>query len=517
MTDGARGAAGPRETELKLDLDPSDLDRFRALPMLGRPAATAELRARYYDTAASDLQQAGLTLRVRDDGERRVQTVKGEGQGGAGLFDRPEWESAIEGDGPDLDAAAETPLGPVLARQGIRGGLAIRFSTRVTRTTWRLSRDGARIAVTLDQGVIEGAPGSQPVCEVELELEAGPPSALFDLARAMAETVPLRLGVRSKAERGYALGTAPTRYAAEPVRVERPMSAAEGFRAIVHACLRHFRLNEAVLSATRSADALHQGRVALRRLRSALSLFGPILGPERETVAASLRPLSERLGRARNLDVFLERVAHPEVEHDPAEPGLSTLLADLEARRAGAYDDVAATLAAPELRRALLDLVAWVECGAWQAQPPAATPLRRFAQDLLHGRRRRLKRRARHLARLTAPERHRIRVAAKKLRYASEFLSGLYGPRRRRRLGRFVKALTALQEVLGDLNDIDTAHALATELAQPHAGSTGFAIRDLEPFAAGVLAGRQAAREDALVATAGQAARRFRKTRGFWD
>jgi inorganic triphosphatase YgiF len=96
-------------------------------------------------------------------------------------------------------------------------------------------------------------------------------SALFNLARKIRTVLPLQLGVQSKSERGYGLAQSPELRAvkAEPILLTTEMTSAKALQAIAHSCLRQFRLNEVVLTDRDDADALHQTRVALRRLRAA--------------------------------------------------------------------------------------------------------------------------------------------------------------------------------------------------------------------------------------------------------
>src|SRR3546814_6754427 len=78
------------------------------------------------------------------------------------------------------------------------------------------------------------------------------------------------------------------------------MTAADAFRHIAQSCVRQFRLNEALLLAGRDAGALHQVRVALRRLRSAFSIFKPVIGGDAHTpLRDELRWLASELANAR--------------------------------------------------------------------------------------------------------------------------------------------------------------------------------------------------------------------------
>ncbi len=97
------------------------------------------------------------------------------------------------------------------------------------------------------------------------------------------------------------------------------MTAAKAFQHIVQTCVRQFRLNENLLSDGRQPEALHQVRIALRRLRSAFSIFRAMLDQDVSPgLRDELRWLASELGEARNLDVLLAR-SQPGPLHDRLE------------------------------------------------------------------------------------------------------------------------------------------------------------------------------------------------------
>jgi inorganic triphosphatase YgiF len=297
-----------QEVELKLELDPADVERFRGLALLGGKSKRPLLQiSTYYDTPEGDLRKAGFSLRLRRKGRRCVQTLKRKGESG-GFSARAEWEQRIAG--PDLDFAAleGTPAGKMLSKKKVRSRLEPVSETRVKRTVWQIRRPRSAIELILDEGEVASGGKGEPICEIELELKRGTRAMLFELAAEIAAEVPLRMGAMSKSERGFALveGTSARVRKAEPVVLSAEMNVAESFAAIVQSCLRHFRLNEALVAHGRDGKALHQMRVAMRRLRSALALFKPAFaGEEQERLAAELRWFTVELGRARDLDVIL--------------------------------------------------------------------------------------------------------------------------------------------------------------------------------------------------------------------
>lgn len=514
-------APDPREIELKFEVRPSEVPALLDHPLIrdARGGRDAGLRSVYFDTWDLALRGAGLTLRVREEAGGHVQTVKAAGAAAVGLFDRSEWERTVPGPDPDVDAAKGTPVRKLLGRRGF-AELRPLFTTVVERRIAVLDVAGGRVEVAVDRGRIEAGSRTQELCELELELKDGPSSALFAAARVLAEAVPLRPAVATKSERGYvlALGEADIPVKAATVPLGPALTAAQGFQAIAWGCLRQLRLNEAILLRGSEVEALHQTRVALRRLRSALSLFKAVVADEeRDALAAALRRLSEPLGRARNLDVFLGTTLPAEIERHPDEERLRALGARLGAEREEARAAVRAVLESRDWARALFGLVAWIEAGPWlrSGEPAQAArrdaPLRDFAVEALDRRRRQVRRRGRHLAGLDPHDRHEVRIAAKKLRYAAEFFLPVFASSRKagRRAKAFLGALESLQDHLGDLNDIATAHLLTAEFAGD-AGPAPLA------FAAGVLAADQDSRSAGLLAAAARAHAAFGEAKPFW-
>lgn len=441
----------PLEVELKLELAPEDADRIAAAPPLegvkGEPSALVSI---YFDTPDEDLRSKGYALRIRRKGDRHIQTVKAEGRAAAGLFVRPEWECDVAGGTPQLDATSG-PLTEIFAPE-ILAKLAPRFETRVTRTIFLPVSEGAEIELAVDVGEVVAGRHRAPLCEVELELKSGPPHALFDLARRLDDHAPLRLGVRSKSERGYTLAAGDKAKAtkAEPVYLDPEGDAREAFAAIAHACIRQFRLNEGLVMAGEAAGPVHQARVGLRRLRSAFSLFKPLLAGDgrAEILRLELKWLAAELGEVRNLDVLIPRMAEP-------------VRAQLEAARGRALDHARAVLGSARTRLLMIDLAEWLALGDWRLAPAdpalAARLAPDFAADVLEKHRKRIKKRGKHLAALDDEQRHHVRIEGKKLRYAAEFFGALY-PRKKaqRRRETFLVAIEKLQDLLGELNDLVT-------------------------------------------------------------
>ncbi|WP_444999767.1 CYTH domain-containing protein [Halomonas mongoliensis] len=193
------------EIELKLALGPEGPDALRRHPLLAEQAPTAQrLGNTYFDTPEGDLEAARMALRLRRIDGRTLQTVKTSGEGGGGLSRRGEWEWEVPGPELDLAGLAGLPPAATLGR-GVLSRLRPRFTTDFHRESWQLTHAGARVEVALDEGEILADGRRVAIRELELELKAGEPEALWSLAEALAESVPLRPADTSKAARGGAL------------------------------------------------------------------------------------------------------------------------------------------------------------------------------------------------------------------------------------------------------------------------------------------------------------------------
>lgn len=438
------------EIELKLEVDVKSVSRIKRHPLLKDTASrcTPQLSI-YYDTANGALGKYGYSLRVRSARGGFVQTVKSNIES-AGLFARNEWESPVASIKPDLGKLAGLPVEP-LSRSGKLKKILPVVRSEMERVSWRIAPNGSEIQVDLDQGLIEAGGRSQALCELELELLSGETEELVRVARHIAQAVPVRVGVMTKAERGFAIaaGTLEKANKAGPVAVDDGMTIAETFTVIAGACIKHYRLNEPLVMARRDASALHQSRVAMRRLRSAFTLFRPALrDAQYDRLREELRWFTSQLGEARNLDVYLERELVDEERRA------------LTGDRQHAYRRVIEAMKSQKLRALVLDLVGWVAVGDWRSNPQALRPIARFAEKRLDKLWVTIAGPAADIALMDEFDRHELRIQVKKMRYAVEFLRGVF-PAAVKKQKRFAAEVEGLQEALGKLNDLATARTLA--------------------------------------------------------
>ncbi|MBL4556305.1 MAG: CHAD domain-containing protein [Rhodobacteraceae bacterium] len=504
------------ETELKFALAPAALKplRARAAQLAGRrlPTRGRQVTSTYFDTAGRDLHQNGIALRLRRDGGRWVQTVKASAGLTAGLQTAQEADAVLTDGRLDLAAIPDAALARQLSRVIEGHDLVPLCETAMQRIrTDVTSADGSRVAIVFDTGEIRANGAAQPFAELELELIDGNLAALYEIARALFDAGRPAFSTLSKPERGALLAETgriepePAPRKAHPSPVGRKQPAEDAAQAVLREAFAQIAANVAAVAAGDDPEGPHRLRVGLRRLRTAMLLFRPVIGcPEMNRLGAEARWLGQEAGALRDLDVAIDGIVAPASAAHPAEPGFATLLAALGDRRTARRAALRAVLDAPRTGGFLLDLAQFIETRGWQGSwgsgppAPAAAPLRDVARDALARRWRTVARRARGIETLPADARHELRKALKKLRYGVDFLGPVFKPKSVR---DFIQHLKTLQDLFGDLNDLAMAEALLTGPDAP-AGTDPAAQR-----AVGLILGARGVRAELA----------WRQARQLWD
>jgi inorganic triphosphatase YgiF len=498
------------EVELKLEVPPAVLRTLngRLRRMAKKPAQHHKLVSVYFDTAGRALSDKGLSLRVRRVDGHFVQTVKA-GDG----YTRQEWEEEIAGDEPERRMARHTAIAPFAGKKQWRKLQPV-FETDINRTSFPVQIGHSRIEVALDRGKVKAGNASRPVSEIELELKDGNIADLTRLASRLAGRQPMQLGLRSKAERGYALAddSMEDHICAAPIALDAKMNAAEGFRAIAFSCLHHLAANrEAILAG--DPEGVHQMRVGLRRLRAAMSLFkAPAGGRELEAVKTDLKWLTEQLADARDFDVLVSESVAPLKDDAPA--GLPALQKDLETRRDHGFAQAKKAVRSSRYRRVVLKTGLWLTGDDWAASDDdmrrdlREKPLCDMARDILDQRTAKVTKKLRKLEKMDDRQRHKLRIAVKKLRYGLGFFESLFGAAGRRK--RFAAGLKCLQSALGRLNDIRVHQQFARKQVR------GKRQLSHGAYALGVLTGQERKAVQPCLDAAAGAAKKLRRLEPFW-
>ncbi len=462
------------ESELKLALTPAAARKLLKSPVLKQAAAGKRRKRRlvstYFDTREHALRKAGGALRVRQNQGRQPvfeQTVKLPAPGPAGMQNYEEWNTSCQGTEPELSSFDESVL-ERLGMQDKRRHLRAIFTTDVERTSVELSRGKTHFMLDLDIGQLRGHGAreqTQAVCEAEFELRKGDPLRMLDFLLELdlhTDWQPLFL---TKAQRGYALAKPSLRYKkskAKPVPVTGQMSTGEAFGRIVGEALSHLQRNLHV-ALEGEPEGVHQSRVAIRRIRAALSAFKKGLPyDKRKAFNGEFRWLQSRLAPARDWHVFLSE-SLPQIPGASAEQ-LAQLrrlnrLASRERKRA--TTEVQELLASQRFTRLMLQFQHWLlalDSKHWEL---FEQPLKPFALKVLDKVHRELLMDPRPLSRMSEEERHGLRKRGKKSRYAMEFFSSLWTGAEVR---QYLTLQEKLQDQLGVANDAVVARMLMASL-----------------------------------------------------
>lgn len=473
-TETGTGEQAAREIELKLAVCARDLAALR--DRLARLGTGRELEVDnvYFDTADRLLRAHGMALRVRRIGRRWLQTLKTEAQAGA-LASRGEWEVPAPRGRLDPARFADTPLAALRqAHPGAR--LQPVFRTRFQRTVRHAG--GGAVEVALDEGEIAAGERRAPILELELELKSGGVDSLYRLAAELAgrgsDALALVPAVDSKAVRGYRLaaGEAASPLKANAAAVTGALTgkatAAEALRHVVGRGTTLLLANAAGAVEARDPEFVHQARVAIRRMRSAARLLGKAAGWP-TAIDGDLRWIARRLGAVRDWDVLQ---AHSLPALVAALPSAQPLAEQAAQRRR--RDDAALreALATPRYARLALRLLRWAGTPAEAAPTLGAVAGKRLAR--LH---RRLFEEAAFFVALPVERQHRVRIRAKRLRYALDLLGAALPAKSTR---RYIDRLARLQDELGALNDAFVAAERMPGLARAAGADAGAAVDWLE-------------------------------------
>jgi len=445
--------------ELNLSLTPGVAGRLAKHSLLSEAAPTRQrVVSTYFDTPDQRLRRERVVVGYRKSGSEWLSSVRRCGRPLHRQAKTAEWEAASEPGELDFSHVEDESLRAWL--ESLRDELQPAFTTSFTRSAWLLEpRDGVRIELSLDRGWIEAAGRRQPICEVELDLVAGGVADLFSTAGKLQTELRLHPEAANMIQRGYQACVDAPRQAVKalPIATDGRMSTISGFRTIALACLRHLQSNEQGVRESDSPEFVHQARVAIRRLRSAIRVWKPLLPAD---FVADFDPLwqalAARLGDTRNWDVFNSETLPTIIDRFPASPEVARL-ADYAQRRCAMHRQAARqALSSLDYSRLLLDFPARL----LDLPEDTEQRLADFAPRCLQKRAKQVRRLAAEAMDGDAAARHRLRVAYKRLRYALEFFAPLFSGEA---LRQYHLAASELQEVLGRLNDLSVAVQLIDE------------------------------------------------------
>jgi CHAD domain-containing protein len=246
-------------------------------------------------------------------------------------------------------------------------------------------------------------------------------------------------------------------------RLNPAMACDTAFRVLARRRVADLIANHAA-TCTGDEEALHQMRVALARLRAAISFFSPMVADsQRKQIEAELKWLHRQLGTVRDLDVAIGRL-ETSGKQRPDDYRF------WKAKRAEHHRHLARALRSASYRRLIKDASAWIESGPWStgngkhAARKRASPIAAYCAGKSMRWQEKLLKKSRRLRNMGAKKRHRLRLFNKKCCYSTEFSEDLFRNKElyRQRVG--LKYLRQAQKALGQLNDDATGQSLAAAL-----------------------------------------------------
>lgn len=478
-------AARPGEIELKLLVDADRMAHFNAAPVVAANARNKgtrkHLKSVYYDTPERLLRRNGLSLRVRQSGARFVQTVKTDAADDP--LRRGEWEASVPLLAPDL--ALAMPFIPEKLRSHLEAQpLEAVFTADVHRHARMIELPSGTVEIAFDQGVLTAGDRSLPVSEIELELKSGSASTIYEVALRLAEQGAVKPSIRTKSARGFdlAAGAPPSARRPRKLRLDPSVTLDEAFATILRSCFLHLLQSLPAAEDGRNPEGVHQLRVSLRRIRSALDLMRSVGALSNlDALRSEAKWLAQDLSAARDWDVFQLETLPTIAKACPSVAGFDALGRAAAKRQSDAYRKAHHALDDRRCAAFLIGLGGWIETRGWRNDVAAedlgqlAEPAINFAQRILSEQHAKVLKRGRRFKSLTIEQLHRVRLATKRLRYLSEFLLPLYEDRRTAR--KFARRLAGLQEELGAFNDMAVTASLLDRLgAEPDSAIAAAAI-----------------------------------------
>jgi triphosphatase len=485
--------------ELELGLDPDDAARLPRLailaPLRSNRARSRAIRIVWHDGLDGAFAEQGLAIAEQRPGWRLERLSPNAEHWPPGA---PAPVLAEGRDPAALGHSLPETLVPVAAFEG-----------RALSLT--LKADHEPVMLTLLNGAVRAVAAEHRTCRIVL---GGAEPAVLAVALALASELSVAVPRASLAAEALSVmrgGTPPPPRHEGPPGLPAGLSVAAAFaHAVGHLTdvILHFAPSAA--DGQNGPEPVHQMRVAVRRLRSAIKVFRrAVRCPSVDAADSDLKALASRLGPTRDWDVFVTETGAKVAAAFPTERKVRGLLAAAERRRLACHAELRAYLQGVEFRRLGIELACLAGGDAWQAtldeteKNELASPLNDFAAVVLNRRLERLAQLDDDIETLEPPALHAIRIRAKRLRYAAEIFAPLFPGKAAR---RFIRRLATLQDRLGAMNDGTVAETLLGEL-----GSNRLA------FASGVVLGFVGAHGRQARERIARAWHKFHRLAPFWD
>jgi CHAD domain-containing protein len=428
---------------------------------------TKDLDDAYFDTPDWRINHAGFTCRVRRKGTSAELTLKSMAETVEGIRSRREVTERLALTEPIEPTCAPGVCGEMLRAVSGRRPLEQLFRVKTNRATFALHDAVSQVAeIAVDATTITGGVEEARLERVEVEIAGGS----VERARRFVDVMVAALGLKPSETSKFGAGLAASGHHVPPKKpslgvteIDAGMSAGEVAYAVLRKQFAVFVMSEPGTRLGEDIEALHDMRVATRRLRAAMSLFEPYLAPRLQAYREQFGWVADVLGEVRDLDVQLERMADwREGLAEEQAHALDSIDALLVERREAARKRLLAALNSRRYESLVSRFATVLKRGSPRSFAPAKPPALTVAPALVAKRYRQLRKAGDDIGpRSPASDYHALRIRGKKLRYAVEFFGSLYG----RPATEFAERLTALQDLLGLHQDAEVAETMLAEIA----------------------------------------------------
>ena len=510
------------EMELKGVFNVEQLEQLKSLSAIRElavdKAVSRILTTTYFDTPDHALHKHGYSLRVRKIGKTYTQCLKRQSEPLGAIIGRTEWEAELPDQIPQIDLLENKKIRTKIKRLADDNLQAV-FQSVVRRQSRKLKfEDGTTVSLDIDVGEVTAGEAVQPICEFELELLSGSAARIFELAATINQTVPFRTSTVSKAARGYSLLSKeePRAQKWQQSTLLKSFTGKQAFVDNLQQTISYLQANEASVLLD-DAEGIHQMRVALRRLRAGLEIFQSNIAPEKyDWIVSEAKWLRDELSAARSWDVFIDEFVAPVAKISSPAIGFELLLSAAENERVLYRKQARSAINSARYTEFILGLSTWLYSDIWRDSAATSKamelsePARKFCAKQLKKQNKIVRENCKKLEKMSEEERHKLRLAVKKLRYTIDFCANIYPDKQ---VLKFQKTLSPIQSRMGYLNDVLVAEMLVEKLlgVKPDPATPAW------HYSAGIVIGWHRREAKLTAKKLFKDVNRLLRTRVFWD
>lgn len=499
------------EFELKFEIPVQSLPKITAA-VHAKKAQLQTLQACYFDTKDGALAKHGLVLRLRKEGNDWVQTAKGLTSDSLERLEHnvkigsPQ-SNLIKSKAPSAKAASNKQSSPMpdidlsrhadekigrliidalnIKHSGLYPALIPMYETDVQRLKFTVKHAGSIIEIALDQGMVLSGARSAALCELEIELKQGKPEHVVDLARTWCATYGLWLNTISKSMKGQRLQRQLLfgQLSDENNQLRPNANSQQLVKAVFKSCLNQILANASEIGyGSQHADHIHQLRVGIRRLRTAMHELNVLVDSIDPAWEVPLIHAFRILGQYRDNE-HLIRELQPQIATKGG-PNIKNHYKDANISDSNALD-ISSMIRSKDFQSALLSLIGYTHSNYLSHSDSSVivntTDIETYEGSAKYKHKKVKKilaKRFDHLnaqivkegkkfSTLNVTQQHSVRKHFKRLRYLAEFSNPLFSssPTIKKRVSIFIAALKPVQDALGLYNDELTALQAYRKLA----------------------------------------------------